>query len=133
MAQKVTAWVGWAWFGAFVVLTAGLINAVSGFVAIFSPSTVVSWTGEGIAVVDVSTWGWVHLVLGALLVLVGFALFAGSTWARRTAIVLVVINLVAQFVSLPVTPWWSLVVIALDLTVLWALIVHGDEVERASR
>ena len=44
-----------------------------------------------------------------------------------------IVNLLAQFVSLPITPWWSLVAIALDLVILWALTVHGDEVERASR
>lgn len=133
MAQKVTAWVGWVWFAAFAILVAGFINIVSGLVAVFSPKTVVSWTNDGIAVVDVSTWGWVHLITGALLVLVGFALFGGSGWARLVAIVLVVVNLVAQFVSLPITPWWSLVAIALDVVILWALTVHGGEVERAAR
>ena len=49
----------------------------------FSPKTVVSWTPDGIAVVDVSTWGWVHLVLGVLLLLVGFALFSGTRLGAR--------------------------------------------------
>jgi len=133
MAQKVTAWVGWVWFAAFAILVAGFINIVTGLVAVFSPKTVLSWTSDGLAVVDVSTWGWVHLIIGALLVLVGFALFGGSGWARLAAIVLVVVNLVAQFVSLPITPWWSLVAIALDVVILWALTVHGGEVERAAR
>ena len=133
MAQRVTAWVGWVWFAAFAILVAGFINIVTGLVSVFSPKTVVSWSPDGIAVVDVSTWGWVHLVTGALLVIVGFALFAGSWWARLVAVVLVIINLVAQFVSLPITPWWSLVAIALDLVILWALTVHGGEVERAAR
>ncbi|WP_456846367.1 DUF7144 family membrane protein [Cellulomonas sp. P5_C6] len=133
MAQRVTAWVGWVWFAAFAILVAGFINLVSGLTAVFSPKTVLSWTTDGLALVDVSTWGWVHLVLGAGLVFAGFALFGGATWARLVAIVLVVINLIAQFVSLPITPWWSIVVIALDLVILWALTVHGDEVARASR
>ena len=133
MAQQVTAWVGWVWFAAFAILVSGCSTSSRGRVAVFSPKTVVSWTPDGIAVVDVSTWGWVHLVLGALLLLVGFALFSGAGWARVIAIVLVVLNLVAQFVSLPITPWWSLIAIALDFFILWALTVHGDEVERANR
>src|SRR4051794_8275837 len=133
VAQRVTAWVGWVWFAAFAILVAGFLNLVSGFVAVFSPKTVVSWTPDGVAVVDVSTWGWVQLVLGVLLVLVGFALFSGRGWARLLAIILVVVNLVAQFVSLPITPWWSMVAIGIDVLVLWALTVHGDEVARASR
>ena len=79
----------------------------------------------GLALIDFATQ--------VLLVLVGFALFGGSGWARLVAIVLVVVNLVAQFVSLPITPWWSLVAIALDVVILWALTVHGGEVERAAR
>ncbi len=72
-----------------------------------------------------------HLALGALLTLTGFALFGAAGWARIVAVVLVVINLVWQFVWLPVTPWWSLASIVLGGFVLWALTVHGDEVERA--
>jgi hypothetical protein len=131
MAQRVTGWVGWVWFAAFGLLTVGLFNLVAGLVAAFSSEHVLAWTGEGVAIVDVSTWGWVHLVLGLLLVVAGFALFGGSAWARYLAVVLVVLNMVAQFVSLPTTPWWSLVVIVLDVVVLWALVVHGAEVERS--
>jgi hypothetical protein len=133
MAQRVTAWVGWVWFAAFAILVSGLFNIISGAVAVFSPKTVVSWTAEGVALVDVSTWGWVQLLLGVLLLAVGFALFSGRGWARVFAVVLVIVNLLAQFVSLPVTPWWSLTAIVLDFVILWALTVHGDEVARATR
>ena len=83
MAQKVTAWVGWVWFAAFAILVSGLFNIISGAVAVFSPKTVVSWSPDGIAVVDVSTWGWVHLALGVLLLFVGFALFSGRGLGAR--------------------------------------------------
>jgi len=129
--ERVTAWVGWVWFAAAVLFTVGLFGVISGLVAVFSPNTVVAATGEGVAVIDVSTWGWVHLAIGVLLALVGLALFAGAAWARLVAIVLIVLNMLAQFVALPATPWWSLVAIILSLVVLWALIVHGGEVRRA--
>ncbi|NKY39706.1 DUF7144 family membrane protein [Cellulomonas septica] len=131
MARTVTGWVGWVWFGAFCLLTVGLFNVVSGLIAVFSEEKVLAWSGQGVTIVDVSTWGWVHLILGAAMVALGLVLFTGAAWARWTASVLVVLNLVAQFVSLPITPWWSLAVIVLDVVVLWALIVHGEEVERA--
>ena len=133
MSRNVTAWVGWVWFAAFSILAVGLFNIVAGLAAAFSPNNVLSWTNDGVAVVDVSTWGWVHMILGLLLVAVGFALFSGAAWARLVAIVLVVLNLIAQFVSLQVTPFWSLVIIVVDLVILWALTVHGNEVERAVR
>ena len=106
--ERVTAWVGWVWFAAAVLFTVGLFGVISGLVAVFSPNTVVAATGEGVAVIDVSTWGWVHLAIGVLLALVGLALFAGAAWARLVAIVLIVLNMLAQFVALPATPWWSL-------------------------
>lgn len=133
MSRNVTAWVGWVWFAAFAILAVGLFNIVAGLAAAFSPNNVLSWTNDGVAVVDVSTWGWVHMILGVLLVAAGFALFSGAAWARLVAIVLVVLNLIAQFVSLQVTPFWSLVIIVVDLVILWALTVHGNEVERAVR
>jgi len=133
MSRNVTGWVGWVWFAAFSILAVGLFNIVSGVAAAFSPNDVLSWTNNGVAVVDVSTWGWVHIILGALLVAAALALFSGAGWARVVAIILVVLNLIAQFVSLQTTPFWSLVIIVVDLVILWALTVHGDEVERASR
>ena len=131
MARTVTGWVGWVWFGAFALLTVGLFNIVAGLIAVFQEEKVLAWSGQGLTIVDVSTWGWVHLVLGVALTGLGLVLFTGAAWARWTASVLVVLNLVAQFVSLPITPWWSLAVIILDVVVLWALIVHGEEVARA--
>ncbi len=132
-ASRVTAWVGWVWFGAIVLVTLGLFNAISGLIAVFSPDTWVGMSEAGLVVLDVSAWGWVHLILGAAIATVGFFLFSGRPWARIVAIVLVVFNALAQFTTLPVTPWWSLVTLTLDVFVLWALIVHGDEVERAAR
>ena len=131
-SSQVTGWVGWVWFAGIVLVTLGLFNAISGMVAAFSPEKLVGLGEQGIVVLDVSTWGWVHLVVGALLVIVGFALLAGRGWARLVAIVLVVLNVLTQFVALPASPWWSVVTIVLGIFVLWALVVHGDEAQRAS-
>lgn len=124
---RVTGWVGWVWFAAALLFTVGLFGVIAGLVAVFNPNTVVAATGEGVAVIDVSTWGWVHLVIGVLVALTGLALFGGAAWARLVAIVLIVLNMLVQFVALPSTPWWSLTAIILSLVVLWALVVHGGE------
>lgn len=132
-SSQVTGWVGWIWFAGVVLVTIGLFNAISGLVAVFSPDSLVGVTEAGVVVLDVSAWGWIHLIIGILLVLTGFALLSGRGWARMVAIVLVVLNAVAQFTTLQVTPWWSIITILLDVFVLWALVVHGDEAERAVR
>ena len=72
-SSQVTAWVGWVWFAGVVLLVLGLFNAISGLVAAFSPEKLVGLGEQGIVVLDVSTWGWVHLVVGILLVIVGFS------------------------------------------------------------
>ena len=72
-------------------------------------------------------WVPVAFAFGILLLLVGLSLFRGATWARVIAIFLVAINLVAQFTWVGVYPWWSLIMIALDILVLYAVTIHGGE------
>ncbi|GEA84577.1 MAG: hypothetical protein NVV70_15750 [Cellulomonas sp.] len=134
MEQRVTGWVGWVWFGAFALLSVGLFNLITGLIAVFDEDKLLAWSpANGAYVLDISTWGWVHLFLGILLTFTGFALFAAAGWARVVAIVAMLAAIVWNFFWLPVTPWWSLAIIVLGALVLWALTVHGDEVERAVR
>ena len=69
------------------------------------------------------------VISGALLILVGAFLFSGATWARVIAVILVIVNAVGQLALLPVQPWWSLIVLTLDILVIYALTVHGKELE----
>ncbi len=64
-------------------------------------------------------WGWVHVVIGALVIIAGFTLMTGTTWARVVAVVLATIAIIANFLWLPYYPWWSLILIALYLYVIW--------------
>ncbi len=78
---------------------------------------------------DVTGWGWWNLIIGLLLVLVSVALFAGQTWARVVAVILVILSAVGQLLLIPAQPWWSLILIALDVLIIYALIVHGRELK----
>ena len=120
----------WTVAAAFLMVFGGVMAIFEGIAAIARDDVFVA-TPNFTYEFSLTGWGWVHLILGAAMVALGLVLFTGAAWARWTASVLVVLNLVAQFVSLPITPWWSLAVIVLDVVVLWALIVHGEEVERA--
>ncbi len=130
MAQdtRVTGWVGWIWFAGMIMIMDGLFNVISGLYAIFKDNLYVE-TRNRLLVFDLTGWGWIHLILGILLVLVGFALLAGQRWARVVAAVIVLINAVTQMAWISVNPWWSLIVIVVDVLVLYALIVHGRETE----
>lgn len=66
-------------------------------------------------------WGWVHMILGIVIALAGFALFTGAMWARVVGVVLAGLSAVANFVWLPYQPVWSIVLITIDAFIIWAL------------
>ncbi|WP_280306143.1 DUF7144 family membrane protein [Nocardia neocaledoniensis] len=70
---------------------------------------------------DTTTWGWIHVVLGALALVVGVGLVLGATWGRYSALGVAGLVIVANFLSLPYYPAWSFIVIALSLVIIWAI------------
>ena len=74
---------------------------------------------------DTSAWGWIHLLLGILLVATGFGLFNRSAWAGVTAIFLAMLSALANFFFIPYYPFWAILLIALDIWVIWALTRPG--------
>jgi len=75
--------------------------------------------------IDARGWGWIHLILSIIVVLAGFALFQGATWARVVGIILAVLSAIANFLFIPFYPVWSLLIIAIAIFVIWALAAHG--------
>jgi hypothetical protein len=116
---------GWVLFAATVLVMVGIFNIIDGIIALFRDEFFVP-TSQGILVFDLTTWGWINLVTGILLLLVGLGLFNAQNWARIAAIILVVFNAVAQLTFISAYPFWSIVIIALDVFVIYALTVHGE-------
>jgi hypothetical protein len=125
-ATDVTGWVGWIAFAGFIMIITGVLGAIQGLTAIIKDDAAIYAAGT-VVVFDVTQWGWVHLIFGLILVLVGVSLLNGATWARVAAIILVGLNLIAQFAAVTWYPVWGIIAIVLDMLVLWALIVHGRE------
>jgi hypothetical protein len=115
-----TAWTGWVIFASTMLIMLGAFNFIGGLVAIFDDERLAIVANRLVAV-DVTGWGWTVLIFGALLVLVGFGLLTAQGWARITAIVLVGLHAVVQITWLSAYPVWSLLMIALDVVVLFAL------------
>lgn len=105
----------------------GFFNAIIGLVALFNDTLYVAGQ-HNLLVFDITTWGWIHLVIGVLQLIGGFGLFNGRM--RALVSLLLIVNAVAQMVWLPVYPIWSTLIIALDVVTLWAIIVHGGEARR---
>ncbi|KAA9162690.1 hypothetical protein FPZ12_011040 [Amycolatopsis acidicola] len=123
---RASLWVGWIWFAATMMIITGLFNVIFGLVALFRKDYYVVGP-NGLLLFNLTSWGWLHLVVGACAVLTGLALFSGATWARVVAVLLAGINALAQLAFLPASPAWSVIAIALDVLVIWAVVVHGRE------
>lgn len=121
-----TGWVGWIVFAAIMMFILGAFNIIDGLAALFKDEVFVN-TGKGLLIFDLTAWGWIHLLLGVVLCLVGAALINGALWGRIVAVVLVTFNAIEQLVFLSAYPFWSVLIITLDVLVIWALVVHGAE------
>jgi hypothetical protein len=76
---------------------------------------------------DLTTWGWVHLIVGIGVAVAGLSVFSGAGWARFVGIGVAGFSALVNFMWLPYYPIWSLIIIALDVAVIWSLAVHGKE------
>jgi hypothetical protein len=121
-----TGWVGWVYFAGTMLILLGSFNAIEGLVALFNDQYFVP-TRQGLLVFDLTGWGWVHLIVGVVAIGVGIGLFTGATWARIGGVILAGLNAIIQLAFLSANPAWALIVITLDVLVIWALVVHGDE------
>ncbi len=123
------AWSGWIAFAGFVLIIVGAIDALQGFVGIIKDEYVVS-TPKGVALLDVTAWGWTTLIWGALLILIGIALLGGAGWARWAAIIGVGINAIGQVAFMAnypqAYPLWNLLIVALNILVLYALTARWE-------
>ena len=127
-ARPVSGWaVGVTLFAAIMMLMTGAFQALAGLVAIFENEFYVS-TRNYLFQFDATSWGWIHLLVGLIVVMAGFAMLAGRTWGRMVGITLAMVSALANFLFIPYYPFWSLTIIALNVFVIWALAAHGRDV-----
>jgi hypothetical protein len=125
--EATSGWaVGFILFAAIMMIMAGVFQAIAGLVAIFENEFYVA-TRNYLFQFDATTWGWIHLVVGLIVVFAGWGLLSGRTWARVVAITVALLSALANFLFIPYYPFWALTVITLDIFVIWALAAHGGE------
>ncbi|WP_431772077.1 DUF7144 family membrane protein [Streptomyces cucumeris] len=107
-------------FAAVMMIFGGLMTLFQGIAAVSNDQVFVA-TQNYIFQFDLSGWGWVHMVLGIVLVVAGLAVFTGAMWARVTGVVLAGLALIANFLWLPYYPVWAMVLLVVDGFVIWAL------------
>ena len=112
--------VGGAIFAGVMMIIIGAFQSIAGLAAIIEDDLFVVGK-DYIFELDTTAWGWVHLALGIVILIAGFALFSGKVWAGTFAIILATLSAVANFFYIPHYPFWSILIIALDVWVIWAL------------
>ena len=125
--QRSSAAAGWTMFAGIMMMLIGFFHGLAGLSGIIQddfyavlPNYVLKF--------DVTTWGWIHLIGGIVIVLAGFGVFSGAVWARTVGVILAAVSALVSFAWIPLYPIWSIVLIAIDVTVIWALTVHGRDI-----
>lgn len=126
--MRTNAWTGWISFAAWLMILIGMVDFFEGLIAIVRDKYYVLAPSQ-VIVFDVTTWGWITLLLGIVLTLAGFALMAGADWARWFAIIAASLAIIEQlgFLGNAQYPLWALTVLAMSFVVVYALIARwGD-------
>jgi hypothetical protein len=124
---KPTGWVGWVFFAGIIMAIIGTFQVMMGLVAIFDDGYYLV-TDQGLMLsVNYTAWGWLHLILGAVVIAAGVGVMRGQTWARAVGITLAAINAIVNVAFLAAYPVWTVMVVSLDVIVIYALAVHGRE------
>lgn len=118
---------GWIIFAATMFAIVGVFNFIQGLVFLVEDTWTVL-TPDSILVFDLTTWGWILLILGVVEMIVSWGILSGQTWAQVVGIIIASVAIVLNVLSLSIYPIWGLIALVLQVLVIWALAVHGDEV-----
>jgi hypothetical protein len=127
-SNETSGWaVGWSIYAAVWMWILGFFHGIAGLAAIFENEFYVA-TPNYIFQFDVTTWGWIHLILGVVVFMGAFAVMRGAVWGRTVGVIIAILSILINFTWLPYYPIWGLLMIAANAFVIWALTAHGRDV-----
>ncbi len=119
--QTVSPWAhGIAVFAGVAMVVGGAFQALEGLAGIVNDKYLLVLPNY-IYAFDLTVWGVIHLLVGLALVVIGISLLRGQTWARVAGMIAAAVSAILNFVWLPISPWWAIAIIAVDMLVIWAL------------
>ena len=121
--------VGLTLFAAVMMMMVGAFQALQGIVALFNDTLFVAGE-QWLFKFDITAWGWIHLVVGVGVAVAGIFVLQGAVWARTVGVAVAALSAVLNFMWLPYYPVWSILIIAVDVLVIWALTAHGRDITR---
>ena len=110
----------WSIFGGILLIVVGAFSALDGLAAIINDEIFVKVAHYAFKL-DVTAWGWIHLLIGLALIAIGWGVLTGAFWARLAGIAVTSISAIAAFLSLPYYPLWESLIIGLNVVIIWAL------------
>lgn len=126
--ERKSGWaIGFTMFAAVMLVIGGSFQIMAGLAGIFENEFYVR-TPNYFLEFDASAWGWIHLIWGVLVLIGGLGLLAGSLWGRTLGVIAAAGSMLANFAFIPLYPIWSIVMIAVDIGVIWALTAHGRDI-----
>jgi hypothetical protein len=128
--RQVTGWVGWVAFAGVMLVMLGVFQLIEGLVAIFDNGYFVVRPDGLVVNVDYNAWGWLHFALGVLGIVIGLGLLRGNAAARVAGVILAAVSAIVNLGFIAAYPVWSTIIIAVDVIVIYAIVVHGGELER---
>lgn len=121
---------------AALLFVAGVISVFVGISAL-NKDTLLVLDQDYVFELNLTAWGWIHIVIGVLAVIIAGGLAIGADWARVAAIIIAALSIITQFLWLPHYPAWSILIIALDVILIWAVcswnprqVTHGRTARR---
>jgi len=127
--NKPSGWaVGWTAFAGITMILQGVWWLISGLIAIIDDEFYVI-TQNWILEFDTSIWGWIHLIVGIIVLAAGIGLFTAQFWARTVGVIIAVLSAIVAFIWLPYFPVWGVIFIVVSIAIMWALTVHGHDIE----
>ena len=121
---------GWVVFASIMLIMAGVFGIIDGLVALIHDEVYLV-TKDEIVAFDFTTWGWIHLIVGIIVTTAGFAVMSGQLWARMVGVLAATASAIAQIAFITAFPFWSVLIIGIDILIIYGLLVHGEEVEAA--
>lgn len=123
--------VGWTAFAGIMMAVQGVWWLIAGFIAVVNDEFYVVGQ-EYVFQFDVTTWGWIHMLVGVVVFAAAMGLFTGAVWARTVGVIMAAIAMLVAFAWLPWYPIFALLFIAVSVSVIWALTAHGRDITGAA-
>ena len=122
---------GWIAFAGVAMIMIGIFHAIAGLSEIVDSDSFAIGQ-QYVLEFNATTWGWIHLIGGIVVFFAGLGVFRGAVWARTVGVIVAMLSAIVNFAWLLYFPLWSILMIIIDVSIIWALTARGRDLERMS-